>query len=116
MKRPEMQQQMAEMQDVNAGDAEKRTPLHYAAGYNHIEIAQLLLAEGAGLENKDSMGNTPLHYAAGYGRPQLVELLLARGADAAVKNEAGKTAYELATLDQRNPMNQAPDVLAKLKC
>jgi len=85
------------LQDVNAGDAEKRTPLHYAAGYNHIEIAQLLIDEGASLAAKDSMGNTPLHYAAGYGRPQLVELLLARGAAAAAENEAGKTAYELAT-------------------
>lgn len=60
------------MQDVNAGDAEQRTPLHYACGFNHLEIAKMLIEEGANLEVTDSKGNTPLHYAAGYGRPQLV--------------------------------------------
>lgn len=60
------------MQDVNAGDAEQRTPLHYACGFNHLQIAKMLIGEGAKLENTDSKGNTPLHYAAGYGRPQLV--------------------------------------------
>jgi ankyrin repeat protein len=60
------------LQDVNAGDAEQRTPLHYACGFNHLEIAKMLIDEGAKLEVLDSKGNTPLHYAAGYGRPQLV--------------------------------------------
>jgi ankyrin repeat protein len=59
-------------QDVNEGDKEARRPLHYAAGFNHLGIAQLLLAEGAQLEVADSKGNTPLHYAAGYGRAKLV--------------------------------------------
>uniref|UniRef100_A0A383W1I4 STI1/HOP DP domain-containing protein n=1 Tax=Tetradesmus obliquus TaxID=3088 RepID=A0A383W1I4_TETOB len=101
--------------DVCAGDGESRTPLHYAAGYNHAEIAIMLLEAGAKLEARDSKGNTPLHYAAGYGRPQLVELLLARGADAAATNESGKTAYELATLDERNPLTKEQAVLEKLK-
>lgn len=60
------------LQDVNTGDADQRTPLHYACGFNHLEIAKMLIGEGAKLEVKDSKGNTPLHYAAGYGRPQLV--------------------------------------------
>lgn len=59
-------------QDVNAGDAEGRTPLHYASGFDQLEVAKMLLSEGATLEVTDSKGNTPLHYAAGYGRPQLV--------------------------------------------
>ncbi|KAF6258290.1 ankyrin repeat-containing domain protein [Scenedesmus sp. NREL 46B-D3] len=101
--------------DVSAGDNEARTPLHYAAGYNHAEIAVMLLEAGANLEARDSKGNTPLHYAAGYGRPQLAELLLARGADAAAKNESGKTAHDLATLDERNPLTKEPAVLEKLK-
>jgi ankyrin repeat protein len=46
--------------------------LHYACGFNHLEIAKMLIDEGAKLEVMDSKGNTPLHYAAGYGRPQLV--------------------------------------------
>ncbi len=31
-------------------DSEGRTPLHYAAGYNHRQIARLLLSENAPLE------------------------------------------------------------------
>jgi ankyrin repeat protein len=31
------------LQDLNAGDAEQRTPLHYACGFNHLEIAKMLL-------------------------------------------------------------------------
>lgn len=51
------------LQDVNAGDAEARTPLHYASGYNHLEIAKMLIEEGAQLEAKDSKvgGAVPQH-------------------------------------------------------
>jgi hypothetical protein len=48
---------------VNAADAEKRTPLHWAAGMGHADVAALLLKEGASLEAADSKGNTPLMYA-----------------------------------------------------
>ncbi|KAF8063061.1 AKR2A [Scenedesmus sp. PABB004] len=104
----------ADARGVRAG-AQVRTPLHWACGYNHLEIAKMLIDEGAALDARDSKENTPLHYAAGYGRGRMVELLLASGADVAAKNDAGKSAYELATLDERNPLNQEPDVLAKLK-
>lgn len=57
---------------MNAGDKESRTPLHYASGFDHADIAQMLVDEGAQLEAKDIKGNTPLHYAAGYGRARLV--------------------------------------------
>ena len=30
-----------------------KTPLHWAAGYNHCETAEVLLAAGAGLNAKD---------------------------------------------------------------
>lgn len=101
--------------DVNAGDEEQRTPLHYACGFNHLEIAKMLIGEGANLEVTDSKGNTPLHYAAGYGRPQLVELLLASGANGAAKNSNGNTPMDLATTDERNPLNQTPEIMEKLR-
>lgn len=44
-------------------DHELRTPLHWAAGMGHAEVAALLLKEGAELEAADSKGNTPLMYA-----------------------------------------------------
>jgi ankyrin repeat protein len=36
--------------DVNAADAENRTPLHYAVAYNHPDILEALLEAGADLE------------------------------------------------------------------
>jgi ankyrin repeat protein len=54
--------------DVNAADAEARTPLHFACGLGSGEIVGALLEAGSALEATDSKGNTPLHYAAGYGR------------------------------------------------
>lgn len=101
--------------DVNAGDNEQRTPLHYAAGYDHLSIAKMLMDEGANLAARDSKGNTPLHYAAGYGRGELVALLLERGADKAAVNDNGKSAFDLATADARNPLSQQTDLLQKLR-
>ncbi len=36
--------------DVNESDEENRTPLHYAVAYNHAEIVDELVANGANLE------------------------------------------------------------------
>lgn len=101
--------------DVNAVDAESRTPLHFAAGAAHLEIAEALIEAGAELESVDSKGNTPLMYAAGYGRPALVALLLDRGASVSGKNGTGKTAADLAGLDPRNPVSQDAALMARLQ-
>lgn len=82
--------------DVNMTDSEQRTPLHFASGTGHAEIASALIDAGANVSATDNQGNTPLHYAAGYGRPALVELLLDAGADASARNNAGKAAADLA--------------------
>ena len=36
--------------DVTESDEENRTPLHYAVAYNHAEIVDELVANGANLE------------------------------------------------------------------
>lgn len=100
--------------DVNAVDAEERSPLHFAAGAAHLEIAEALIDAGANLESVDSKGNTPLMYAAGYGRPALVALLLDKGASVTGKNGTGKTAADLARLDSRNPVSQDAALMARL--
>ncbi|GBF94695.1 hypothetical protein Rsub_07431 [Raphidocelis subcapitata] len=100
--------------DVSQGDEEARTPLHWAAGMGHSDVASLLLKEGAPLEVADSKGNTPLMYAAGYGRPALVKLLLDAGASPAARNANGKTAADL-TADPRNPLNQEAELVQRLK-
>ena len=58
----------------------RHTPLHYAAGYNKLEVVALLLDKGADIHALSTLGITPLHFAARYNTPEVVVLLLDRGA------------------------------------
>ena len=101
--------------DVNEGDKEARTPLHFAAGAGHLEICRVLLDEGALVDAKDSKDNTPLHYAAGYGRAQIAALLVERGTQVGLLNANGKKAADLAGLNPDNPILKDEALLAKLR-
>ncbi|XP_077974410.1 uncharacterized protein LOC120329316 isoform X2 [Styela clava] len=49
-------------------DAEKLTPLHYAAKYNHLDMCKLLVEYGADIHVKGEDDMTPLHLVAKYKR------------------------------------------------
>ncbi len=67
--------------DVNSrSSTEDSTGLHEAARMNHLELAQLLLDNGADPALSDSQGFTPLHWAAWYGYLEMIDLLLAYSA------------------------------------
>ena len=72
------------------------TPLHYAAGWGHKEIVELLIAEGADVNAMNGAGQTPLHFAAQEGQKEIVELLIAKGADVNAKTNDGETPLDLA--------------------
>uniref|UniRef100_A0A671R2J4 Ankyrin-1-like n=1 Tax=Sinocyclocheilus anshuiensis TaxID=1608454 RepID=A0A671R2J4_9TELE len=65
------------------------TPLHIAAHYENLNVAQLLLNRGADVNFMPKNGITPLHIASRRGNVIMVRLLLDRGAkiDAKTKDE-----------------------------
>lgn len=60
----------------NDGD----TPLHLAAWYGQVDLAELLLDRGANIELGSNDGYTPLSYVSQNGKADVVKLLHDRGA------------------------------------
>ena len=65
-----------------------KTALHYAAEYGHLEIAKLLLANGANVNRRDDDKATPLYFAAVGGFVEVARLLLDYGADINARDKA----------------------------
>lgn len=64
--------------DVNAEDDCQRRPLHYACT---VEVAELLISNGAEINSKDEKGKTALYLAYIDNNILLVKFLLEKGAD-----------------------------------
>jgi ankyrin repeat protein len=67
--------------DVNVAQADGATALHWAAHWDDVELAGLLLRAGARVNAANDFGVTPLLLASGNGRPAMIALLLEAGAD-----------------------------------
>lgn len=65
------------------------------------EWMELLIANGADLNERDEHANTPLHTAIDRGKLELARLLIRHGADANTCNEFGTTPLHLAAGDGR---------------
>lgn len=72
--------------NCHASDGRRSTPLHLAAGYNRINIVQILLQNGADVHAKDKGGLVPLHNACSYGHFEVTELLIKHGANVNAKD------------------------------
>jgi ankyrin repeat protein len=72
--------------DVNVKDDGGMAPLHYAARDGQKEIAELLIAEDAGVNAKANDGTTPLDWAVAWDEPEIADLLRKHGGKRGVKN------------------------------
>jgi hypothetical protein len=73
--------------DPNRFDELGKTPLHYAAAREHIDVASFLLAHGAAVNAHDeaTIGNTPLGEVAGSCSLAMATLLIEAGADPSIR-------------------------------
>jgi ankyrin repeat protein len=67
--------------NVNAPQADGMTALHWAARYDDLETAELLIRAGANASAANRVGVTPLQLAATNGSAAMLERLIKAGAD-----------------------------------
>src|SRR5262245_47683936 len=78
--------------DVNSGQADGTTALHWAARWNDLETAELLIKAGANVKATNRETATPLYLAAVNGSAPMLETLLKAGADPNSALLGGETA------------------------
>ncbi|CAF3711263.1 unnamed protein product, partial [Rotaria sordida] len=93
---------------VNCTTKSGFTPLHIAAHYGNLEVAQLLISRGADVNYAASQNITPLHVASKWGKANIVQLLLEKGAQIDVKTKDGLTPLHCAA---RSGHDQVVDLL-----
>jgi ankyrin repeat protein len=90
--------------NVNLKDDETgATPLRYAAANGHVEIARLLLQNGAEVNARSIPGYTPLHWAAYKGHVDIIHLLVENGADLEAQSNSRSRALHHATSNGEFP-------------
>ncbi|HEY6346894.1 MAG TPA: ankyrin repeat domain-containing protein [Bryobacteraceae bacterium] len=77
--------------DVNAQQGDGSTALHFAAYFDNLPVADLLIRAGAHVDTPNDLGSTPLHLACNNGSAAMVERLLAAKANPNAKLLDGET-------------------------
>src|SRR5215472_16062356 len=63
--------------DLNAQQGDGSTALHFAAYFDNLPVADLLIRAGAHVDTANDLGSTPMHLACNNGNAAMVERLLA---------------------------------------
>ncbi|TRY99671.1 hypothetical protein DNTS_027992 [Danionella cerebrum] len=96
---------------INITDGANQTPLHKAVIFDHFELSEYLISQGADIDFVDCKGHSPLLLATSCGAWKTVNLLLSHGADLKKKDKSGCNFLHLAILQPRGLKNLPTEVL-----
>lgn len=79
-------------QSIKTSDAAGLTPLHYAAYYGSLDVAEYLIKQGVGInERSNYLSYTPLHFAAEGRNLRAIKFFLKKYVDVDIRDSLGET-------------------------
>ena len=81
---------------LNMKTREGLSCINIAAWRGDDKMVQLLLQQGAEIDDRTKWGETPLHHAVTFGHAKVCEVLLKAGADAHSEDRLKRTPYQIA--------------------
>ena len=81
---------------LNSKTREGLSAINIAAWRGDKSMVELLISQGAEIDDKTKWGETPLHHAVTFGHTKVCETLLASGADPLAEDKLKRTPYQIA--------------------